>query len=1112
MADFPTIDAPEAEDDFSFSELVDSGQIDNMIIGATRAGHGFEQAIAEFKEAIGLEPEGHAEFVTQQLKQDEDILREASFDDQQLSGAQASEFIGEAGALFAVPFGGSVRAATALGGLASSGFFHEDVEEQSRLLDIGIGAGLGGLFRRLVQGGPRRAAAQDAADDAARSAKQLFLPAPAQRQGQRLLTDQRQLALPAPRARAVDPRASLSERGLSAADFQNAGRTPIRGVPQAATDLLKGSVGRGMERAREAAKAPRAAAQAALRKAQVFTRNAARKKERIEAALRSARKADEARAIAILERQATAATKDLIAGKGFQKAVQDQLSPPKSSPAQVAARQRAAESQELQKVIAEKYSDERMRGTLKGNTKAQIAEDIKDLGGNTLTESQIKRLTKPQIAAMAKGQAAKVRKGQEGFIQNDLVNTIAGAGVGAAIGGSASDGDPVAIAAGAITGGVAGRLLPRQLDRLTTNKQRQVMREADRAGSAYVAEVSRATKLKDFSGQTIAKVLQDGRKVLDEFMGSTMTRLEQLAPRVAVALKEAEFGQHFRSGQWIGQGDRIFKRLDDAGLTDVQMRKFKIAMMNSTKAGKAYLQGIGKSDTVGAVEEMESLLSDVGRYLGEVDLGRDLRANYFPRMVTDPSQFENIEEVRTYLGQLAKKKGVKLTDFEKETAITQVINGALTRGPDQTHFGRASANLKKRTVKVNDKNVDAYAGLHESFNDYIESITTQVERRRFFQGQGVKVDDLGPNAENIDSVAARLKDQLKRGELDEDQLEEVTQLIRMRFGPGEQAPSKLVQNFKNLTYAGLLGNPLSAMTQFGDIALSAHRNGVRNTAVSVMENIMSRGKADRGLDKETLLGIRNAATDFASRTGTRDLLNWSLKYSGFQAVDKLGKNTFIQSAMRKNQQMSKEDFLTRWRPIFDPDAAPGAAAPRTEELFNKVQGFKKIDDTNREDIGFMLWNELEGVQPIAVSALPERYLRHPDGRVAYMLQSFTLKLFDVMRKDIYNKARAGDIRGATANAAKLSSLFVTMNGGVDSAKNFILGRDETVPEVVMNNYLKLLGANRYILQDAQQSGVGEALLKLAAPPTVLLDAVGSPRDALKIAPPLGKVIESRIPE
>ena len=37
--------------------------------------------------------------------------------------------------------------------------------------------------------------------------------------------------------------------------------------------------------------------------------------------------------------------------------------------------------------------------------------------------------------------------------------------------------------------------------------------------------------------------------------------------------------------------------------------------------------------------------------------------------------------------------------------------------------------------------------------------------------------------------------------------------------------------------------------------------------------------------------------------------------------------------------------------------------------------------------------------PINSTEMPLKYLKHPNGRVFYMLKTFTIKQFDVMRRD-----------------------------------------------------------------------------------------------------------------
>ena len=1064
MADFPEINAPERKP-FDVTDLFDSGQIDRAVVGINRGVDGFKQSLIEAKEVLGLVPEGTAEFETQEMLKEQEALREATAGTQDLSGAAGVEFAGEFLPLLAAPLGATIPRAVLFGAGSSAGFFQEDVQE-SRIDDILFGAGFGAAGRGLLNVLRRGGRSAPSKRDLDNTIDQLALPAPAARPGQLALpAPQRQLALPAPRP-------GQAQRALGADDFQLAGRDARArlpdGTPTRAAALSKKraeALSRASAKAAEKARMPDQVIKA-LRKTEVATRNAARKEaaaaRALQKALGSGAKNETTQK---LESALTRAKQDKIAADVLNKAIRAKHGGPAVTPGARPAAQAAP-------------------------APAPAAAP--------------RRLPGP-------AGASGLGRRQGGFAQSDLVNTAGGATLGAVGGGLATEGDPIGIAAGALGGGAVARALSKRLATAQTQKMkdRAKMREVSGDAGQFSAEVSKAVKAKDFTLETTANVLSGARKIWDQFLGATMTRLEVLSPRMAAALKEAEFQQHFRSGEWLGQGDKEWKTIRESGMTDEQSRRFKIIWLNNRDKGARYLSAIGKDNAAEAAKRLGGALDEMAAYLKGVGLGDNLRKAYAPRLVKDLDAFDNVEEVNTYLAQLAKKKGIKLTDFEKEIALTEVINGALTRGGGG-NFARSASNLQKRTVKVDNKNVDAYADPHEAFNDYVESITQQVERRRFFQGQGVKTDDFGVHSENIDTIGDRLRKQLERGELDEDSLQEVVDLIKMRYGPGEQSPLKAVQNFKNLTYAGLLGNPRSAATQFGDLTLSLHRNGIRNTVSTVMETISGKGKLS-GLDKQDLLGIRNAASDFASRTSTKDVTDWALKYSGFQAVDRFGKNTFIRSAMKKNKDLSLEEFRAKHGPQFDPDGGPTGATPRTDELYRKVQEFETITPENREDIAFMLFNDLAGVQPISLSALPPQYLANPNGRALYMLQSFTLKLFDVMRKDIVQNIKTNP-KLAAKNAANLTSLFVLTNGGVDKAKDFMLGKDSTPDEIVVNNLLRMLGMNKFMFDSISRDGLGDTLLKTVAPPTAIINAIGDPREALKLAPPLGPVIESRIPE
>jgi hypothetical protein len=201
-------------------------------------------------------------------------------------------------------------------------------------------------------------------------------------------------------------------------------------------------------------------------------------------------------------------------------------------------------------------------------------------------------------------------------------------------------------------------------------------------------------------------------------------------------------------------------------------------------------------------------------------------------------------------------------------------------------------------------------------------------------------------------------------------------------------------------------------------------------------------------------------------------------------MDTLGKNVFINAAMRNNQKMSPEAFVSKWKRIFDPKGG----TQNTEQVFKKVNSFTKIDKNNRDDIGLLLWNELSTAQPISPLAMPKAYHDNPNGRMFWMLQSFTLKVLDIGRKDVLWKAANGDHAGAAKAFMSLAGYFILMNGTVDAAKDFVRGKEQLgVMDRVVDNSLRMLGVNKFMIDSAVRQGAGKAVAGLVMPPTTILD-------------------------
>jgi len=148
------------------------------------------------------------------------------------------------------------------------------------------------------------------------------------------------------------------------------------------------------------------------------------------------------------------------------------------------------------------------------------------------------------------------------------------------------------------------------------------------------------------------------------------------------------------------------------------------------------------------------------------------------------------------------------------------------------------------------------------------------------------------------------------------------------------------------------------------------------------------------------------------------------------------------------------------------------------------------------------------MQPISKLEVPQAYLDMPNGRTVYMLKTWMLKQADIVRRDIVQKARRGDKRGATEAALRFSLILGISGATTEYVKNALLGRDDKLElEDVPNNVLKTFGWSQYTLDKVRQGKGLEAAAGIVAPPYKMWDEILA-RDpkAVQYLPVVGRIV------
>jgi len=207
-------------------------------------------------------------------------------------------------------------------------------------------------------------------------------------------------------------------------------------------------------------------------------------------------------------------------------------------------------------------------------------------------------------------------------------------------------------------------------------------------------------------------------------------------------------------------------------------------------------------------------------------------------------------------------------------------------------------------------------------------------------------------------------------------------------------------------------------------------------------------------------GLTSSDFDFAHSTQdfptgkSAVLLDKVLRLSGLKGMDLLGKETSMQSSYLKWGKVAKknnwEKFNTKWE-LYLGDT--------TRATFNDLRAGKKT-----ENVLFMLYNDLADFQPISLSELPKAYLEAGNLRVFYMLKTFSIKFLNAAYREANEEIVKGNYAKGMAKLAYLLALTAMAGAGADELKNFLMGREDSFSDNVVDNLIQLFLINKYAIE------------------------------------------------
>ena len=567
---------------------------------------------------------------------------------------------------------------------------------------------------------------------------------------------------------------------------------------------------------------------------------------------------------------------------------------------------------------------------------------------------------------------------------------------------------------------------------------------------------------------------------VDKYLGTLSTRVRNISEPVFGRLRRFEFNTHLKTQNKAKQVDPFLQKLSKVN----NPTKGAIArhLYNGNFAAAEGLMRRVDDELFQSFKSVKTVLNDTKEEL--LDSGHSFTGieNYFPRKVIDTNKLLDS------LGSKPKsdiQKAFKTYAEKKNTTVAQLdddekaeIIDLLLRGYRMTTDGAKPSFVKPRTIQyIPEEMMQFYASPAESLHTYIRRAVNDIEKRKFF-GRTSEEFSAG-RFNNEASIGKFVQKEIDAGNIPLSKEEELTGLLRSRFVTGEQGSGPKASLVRDLGYMGTIANPLSAITQLGDMGISAALNGMRNTFKSFFGAVTGTREAkliDIGLDE--IISQELANPSVASK-----LLNRTLRAGAFKTFDRLGKETYINASLKKARALVKTDkgveaLRKKWGAVFGDEFDSFVADLNSNSMTDNVK--------------YYLFNEISDVQPVSLSEMPQAYLDAETGRLLYMLKSFMLKQYDIIRRNIYQEFKNGNKIEAVKTAAALAGYMTAANTGTSVIKDFILGREvtpEDIPSRAMWSLLGIYGISKYTSERYLERGdVKGFAINTLVPATPVIDA------------------------
>tara|TARA_B100000378_G_scaffold99046_1_gene78729 strand:+ start:1345 stop:4527 length:3183 start_codon:yes stop_codon:yes gene_type:complete len=595
---------------------------------------------------------------------------------------------------------------------------------------------------------------------------------------------------------------------------------------------------------------------------------------------------------------------------------------------------------------------------------------------------------------------------------------------------------------------------------LTPKNRMDVLAYAKKGSKGYLTRAEAAKRI-ELMDNPVASTTRIG-KAWDVIGAPMVQAVKHIDQRLAGSLRNHDMRTQISLSNTLNKAEPIFKRMRQAKKNKSPVAKkayedMEFALLNQQWVKASRLQNKHFPELEGQLPKLHAIFDDIHKRANAVGIKMAYLNSYVPRYIKDMPALraalgrKDVAVIDRVLENEAKKANVGHWSQVEEEVLSDAITKVLTKG--SSGAGRPKKLESGRTIRqIPERLRPYYHDVATSTQLYINRAEREIAKHEFF-GASKKFKDNGriDLDQSINATIGRqVLDSKKAGkELTTEQQDDLLLLMTARFEATEKTMSKSFATARDLQYAVLLGQFDAALIQLGDIGSSLYVNGVANTAKAMV----TRNK-NAPLTRKDLGLVSMVSAEMSNLSGMVKFLDKTLTYSGFKAIDGLGKDVMIKAAWLKNTKLARTNpaaIEKKYGKVYEHEIG---------DMIADLRAGRVTDNTK-----LLMWNELADVQPIALSEMPRKYLEMDNGRILYSLKSFGLKQIALVRQNIIQKAQKGQMAEAMEEALRYALLVGVAGGTVENARTLLRTGDTSalmaVDDATMENLMKIIFMSKY---------------------------------------------------